>query len=167
MKNESDLDDWIKLVPNEASVIYSQIDIKNHLKGVLRTFDTSYGINRRRGKLEKTQTVILDTDEESTMRLKVTESEFVKILKEGKFSEKATVLKEWKKMGYLKAQSDRYISQVKIIGDIKVKGYIIQLPISEDKIVKHATPRKKTVDEYDKQSFFDIEEDLSFLDEED
>ncbi len=55
------------------------------------------------------------------MRLKVTESEFVKILKEGKFSEKATVLKEWKKMGYLKAQSDRYISQVKIIGDIKVK----------------------------------------------
>ena len=55
----------------------------------------------------------------STMRLKVTESEFVKILKEGKFSEKATVLKEWKKMGYLKAQSDRYISQVKIIGDIK------------------------------------------------
>ena len=47
MKNESDLDDWIKLVPNEASVIYSQIAIKNHLKGVLRTFDTSYGINRR------------------------------------------------------------------------------------------------------------------------
>ena len=44
---ESDLDDWIKLVPNEASVIYSQIAIKNHLKGVLRTFDTSYGINRR------------------------------------------------------------------------------------------------------------------------
>ena len=43
MKNESDLDDWIKLVPNEASVIYSQIDIKE----VLRTFDTSYGINRR------------------------------------------------------------------------------------------------------------------------
>ena len=36
MKNESDLDDWIKLVPNEASVIYSQIAIK-----------TSYGINRR------------------------------------------------------------------------------------------------------------------------
>lgn len=47
MKNESDLDDWIKLVPNEASVVYSQIAIKNHLKGVLRTFDTSYGINRR------------------------------------------------------------------------------------------------------------------------
>lgn len=129
--------------------------------------DSPKEISNCRGKLEKTQTVILDTDEESTMRLKVTESEFVKILKEGKFSEKATVLKEWKKMGYLKAQSDRYISQVKIIGDIKVKGYIIQLPISEDKIVKHATPCKKTVDEYDKQSFFDIEEDLSFLDRED
>ena len=25
MKNESDLDDWIKLVPNEASVIYNQM----------------------------------------------------------------------------------------------------------------------------------------------
>lgn len=47
MKNESDLDDWIKVVPNEASVINNQIAIKNHLKGVLRTFDTAYGTNRR------------------------------------------------------------------------------------------------------------------------
>ena len=60
-----------------------------------------------------------------------------------------------------------YFRLFKIIRDIKVKGYIFQMPISEDKIVKHATPRKKTVDEYDKQSFFDIEEDLSFLDGED
>lgn len=34
-------------------------------------------------------------------------------------------------MGYLKCQKDRYVSQVKIIGDIKVKGYIIQLPVSD------------------------------------
>ena len=40
------------------------------------------------------QTVLLNTDEESGMRLKVTDSEFMKILKEGHFSEKATVLKE-------------------------------------------------------------------------
>ena len=33
-------------------------------------------------------------------------------------------------MGYLKAQRDRYISNIKILQDISVKGYIVLLPVS-------------------------------------
>ena len=137
--------------------------------------DSPKEISNCRGKLENMQTVLLNTDEESGMRLKVTDSEFMKILKEGHFSEKATVLKEWKEMGYLKAQSDRYISRVKIVGDIQVKGYIIQLPVPSNKIggdgVKDYEevleerrkrinkPRQVIKDEYVEDDFFSIDDD--------
>lgn len=137
--------------------------------------DSPKEISNCRGKLENMQTVLLNTDEESGMRLKVTDSEFMKILKEGHFSEKATVLKEWKEMGYLKAQSDRYISRVKIVGDIQVKGYIIQLPVLSNKIggdgVKDYEevleerrkrinkPRQVIKDEYVEDDFFSIDDD--------
>lgn len=137
--------------------------------------DSPKEISNCRGKLENMQTVLLNTDEESGMRLKVTDSEFMKILKEGHFSEKATVLKEWKEMGYLKAQSDRYISRIKIVGDIQVKGYIIQLPVQSNKIggdgVKDYEevleerrkrinkPRQVIKDEYVEDDFFSIDDD--------
>lgn len=137
--------------------------------------DSPKEISNCRGKLENMQTVLLNTDEESGMRLKVTDSEFMKILKEGHFSEKATVLKEWKEMGYLKAQSDRYISRIKIVGDIQVKGYIIQLPVPSNKIsgagVKDYEevleerrkrinkPRQVIKDEYVEDDFFSIDDD--------
>lgn len=137
--------------------------------------DSPKEISNCRGKLENMQTVLLNTDEESGMRLKVTESEFMKILKEGHFSEKATVLKEWKEMGYLKAQSDRYISRIKIVGDIQVKGYIIQLPVPSNKIggdgekdyeevleerrKRINKPRQVIKDEYVEDDFFSIDDD--------
>ena len=137
--------------------------------------DSPKEISNCRGKLENMQTVLLNTDEESGMRLKVTDSEFMKILKEGHFSEKATVLKEWKEMGYLKAQSDRYISRVKIVGDIQVKGYIIQLPVPSNKIggdgekdyeevleerrKRINKPRQVIKDEYVEDDFFSIDDD--------
>lgn len=137
--------------------------------------DSPKEISNCRGKLENMQTVLLNTDEESGMRLKVTASEFMKILKEGHFSEKATVLKEWKEMGYLKAQSDRYISRIKIVGDIQVKGYIIQLPVPSNKIggdgekdyeevleerrKRINKPRQVIKDEYVEDDFFSIDDD--------
>lgn len=137
--------------------------------------DSPKEISNCRGKLENMQTVLLNTDEESGMRLKVTDSEFMKILKEGHFSEKATVLKEWKEMGYLKAQSDRYISRIKIVGDIQVKGYIIQLPVPSNKIggdgekdyeevleerrKRINKPRQVIKDEYVEDDFFSIDDD--------
>ena len=131
-----------------------------------RSADSSETISNCRGRLERTQAVMLETNEESTMRLSIAESEFIKILKEGKFSEKITVLKDWKNMGYLKCQKDRYVSQVKIIGDIKVKGYIIQLPVSDDRVVKSVTINGRLVDKYDEHSVFSIDDeeddDLNF-----
>lgn len=131
-----------------------------------RSADSSETISNCRGRLERTQAVLLETNEESTMRLSIAESEFIKILKEGKFSEKITVLKDWKNMGYLKCQKDRYVSQVKIIGDIKVKGYIIQLPVSDDRVVKSVTINGRLVDKYDEHSVFSIDDeeddDLNF-----
>ena len=127
--------------------------------------DSPETISNCRGRLERTQVVLLETNEESTMRLSIAESEFIKILKEGKFSEKITVLKDWKNMGYLKCQKDRYVSRVKIIGDIKVKGYIIQLPVSNDRVVKSVTINGRVVDKYDEHSVFSIDEeddDLNF-----
>ena len=146
--------------------------------------DSPKEISNCRGKLENMQTVLLNTDEESGMRLKVTASEFMKILKEGHFSEKATVLKEWKEMGYLKAQSDRYISRIKIVGDIQVKGYIIQLPVPSNKIggegeddfeyipfgarrKKSDNPKQVIKDEYVENAVFSVEgeAELDFLDD--
>nr|WP_317378294.1 DUF927 domain-containing protein [uncultured Faecalimonas sp.] len=88
------------------------------------------GVGGCRGRIQKTKEVLLSTGEISDLRLYIADSEFVEILREGKFSEKVTVLKEWKEMGYLKAQRDRYISNIKILQDISVKGYIVLLPVS-------------------------------------
>ena len=88
------------------------------------------GVGGCRGRIQKTKEVLLSTGEISDLRLYIADSEFVEILREGKFSEKATVLKEWKEMGYLKAQRDRYVSNIKILQDISVKGYIVLLPVS-------------------------------------
>ena len=43
LKNESDFDDWIRVLPDEASVVSTQTAVKNSLKEVLQRFDTAYG----------------------------------------------------------------------------------------------------------------------------
>ena len=131
---------------------------KNHTQFISE--DGAKEISNCRGRLQKTGTVILETGEESSLRLYVTETEFQKILKEGKFSEKVTVLKEWKKMGYLKAQSDRYVSKVKIVGNIETKGYIIQLPVANaNKSFKNLSKSVTKKEEYEENSEFLIKED--------
>lgn len=47
LKNESDFDDWIRVLPDEASVVSAQTAVKNSLKEVLQRFDTAYGKERR------------------------------------------------------------------------------------------------------------------------
>ena len=89
------------------------------------------GVGGCRGRIQKTKEVLLSTGEISDLRLYIADSEFVEILRGRKIQiEKATVLKEWKEMGYLKAQRDRYVSNIKILQDISVKGYIVLLPVS-------------------------------------
>lgn len=124
------------------------------------------GISGCIGRLEKTGTVELENGEKSKMRLYMGEYEFGKMLKEGKFSEKVTVLKEWKQSGYLKSQKDRYISRIKVTKDIWMRGYIIQLPIgNEDKETKHFDrSRLKKETSYDEDGFRPIPKDFRSID---
>lgn len=39
LKNESDFDDWIRVLPDEVSVVSTQTAVKNSLKEVLQRFD--------------------------------------------------------------------------------------------------------------------------------
>ena len=41
LKNESDFDDWIRVLPDEVSVVSTQTAVKNSLKEVLQRFDTA------------------------------------------------------------------------------------------------------------------------------
>ena len=97
-------------------------------KTYFRSDDTQEMFNGCKGRLQKTKAVLLETGEESTIRLYIGEFEFAKILHEGGFSESVTVLKDWKNCGYLKTQKDRYLSRIKIVPDIEIKGYIIRIP---------------------------------------
>lgn len=60
--------------------------------------------------------------------LLVSESDFVKILKEGGFPDKNVVLKRLKALGLLKSEKDRYISKIVIQDHMEVKGYNIIIP---------------------------------------
>lgn len=84
-----------------------------------------------RGRLEEIRTDILKNGQTCSLKLYISHTEFINILKEGKFSEAQTILKEWKEAGYLQAQKDRYVSTVSI-NDFKVKGYVICIPNMDD-----------------------------------
>lgn len=121
---------------------------------------TSEGISSCRGRLQKTETAILPSGEESTLRLLISKNDFDIMLREGKFSDSKVVLKELKELGYLVSQKDRYVSDVKIVDKIVVSGYIIQIPTVEEKLNwnRRFKPLKEQYDETD-------DDDLSFEDE--
>lgn len=54
------------------------------------------------------------------------------ILKDGKFPDKRIILKKWKRLGILKCERDRLISDIKITGNLSVKGYVIYLPDAKE-----------------------------------
>lgn len=111
-----------------------------------------------KGRLKKVQDRLLKTGEISKMQLLITREEFVRVLQKGHFSEEKIILKEWKELGYLQAQRDRCVSDVKIQKDIISKGYIINLPTKESKKEENKVTPKQTKNQ--------CEEDLSFLDRE-
>lgn len=97
--------------------------------------DIPRGVKDCCGRLSKTISVSLANGETSTLCLYVAEAEFSAILKEGGFSEKTTVLKDWRETGHLDAQKDRFISKIKVYGDIGIKGYKIHLPAEGESLV--------------------------------
>lgn len=61
-------------------------------------------------------------------RLYIADEMLEDTLKKGRFPDKKVILKKWKEQGILHCEKDRYISDVVITGNIKVKGYQIDLP---------------------------------------
>lgn len=120
-------------------------------------------IKECRGKLKKVQDKLLKTGEISKMQLLITREEFVRVMHKGHFSEEKIILKEWKELGYLQSQKDRYVSDVSIQKDIISKGYIINIPTKESDKEK---PKQKKNQCEEELSFLDREELIDFEDEE-
>lgn len=120
-----------------------------------------------KGRLKDVQSKILKTGEISKMQLLITKEGFVKIIHQGGFSEEKILLKEFKELGYLQSQRDRYISDISIVKGISSKGYIINLPTKEsDKEKKEEKPKQKKNQCEEDLSFLDREEIIDFEDEE-
>lgn len=65
-------------------------------------------------------------------RIFIADETLEEILREGRFPDKKVVLKRWKEQGILHCEKDRYLSDIVIAGEIKVKGYKIDLPEISD-----------------------------------
>lgn len=128
--------------------------------------------NNCRGRLEDVKPCLLKNGQKCILKLYISQTEFINILKEGKFSESQTILKEWKECGYLQAQKDRFISKV-TINDFKVKGYVICIPEMDDTIqikpsVQTNTEEDNKEDAESLNADSDSEENaFDFLDDED
>lgn len=135
---------------------------KNILSFITDT-TASDGVSNCRGRLKKTPKVLLKTGEESTMKLLISKTEMERIFFEGKFSDSKVVLREFRDLGYLICEKDRLVSDVKILDNIQVKGYCIQLPtVSEFKTINRDKISQKTEDE----DFHPIDEYNPFEDDE-
>lgn len=142
-----------------------QIITKDYTQFLREGYDSE--IKDCKGRLKRVQDTILKTDETSKMQLLITRDEFVRVMKKGHFSEEKIILKEWKELGYLQSQKDRYVSKVSIQKDIISKGYTINLPTREsDKEKKEVTPRQKKNQCEEDLSFLDREEIIDFEDKE-
>lgn len=99
------------------------------------TEDIPRGVKDCCGRLSTTISINLKNGETSKLCLYIAEAEFSEILKAGSFSEKTTVLKDWRDTGHLNAQKDRFISKIKVFSDIEVRGYKIHLPAEGENLV--------------------------------
>lgn len=84
-----------------------------------------------KGKITTGKKVVLNNREISKKKLLIADVVFEQILREGNFQDKKVILKRWKAEGYLKAEKDRYLSDISILKEFPVKGYIINLPVKE------------------------------------
>lgn len=115
-------------------------------------------IRNCKGKIKKIPKKLLKTGEESTKKLLITREEFVNLLQQGLFSEEKIILKEWKELGYLQSQKDRYISKISIIQGIETKGYAIYLPSQEKETIVHKPKSKKEDFDFEKEDEIDFED---------
>lgn len=151
----------------QASIGMRAMDfLKSFVSKNMQSFITDTNtdsVSNCRGRLKKTTKVLLKTGEESTMRLLLSKTEMERILFDGKFSDSKVVLREFRDLGYLVCEKDRLVSDVKILNNLSVKGYIIQLPtVAEFKTLNRDKMRQQSEDDDED----DIDTEISFEDEE-
>lgn len=111
---------------------------KNHAS--ILSVDNEYVHGECKGKITSVQTEILSTNEYCRNLLYISKECFKQMLLEGQFSDDSVVLKSWRELGYLKSAQDRFLSNVKIVNETSVKGYIVKIPeenMSEEQIEKN------------------------------
>lgn len=102
--------------------------MEHHFSQFVTTKDNEYPPNNCLGRIAKMRQIRLKNGMLSEQRLYISDIVLEKVLQEGAFPDKKVVLAKWKETGYLKSEKDRYISDVSIIGDVSVKGYVINIP---------------------------------------
>ncbi|MCM1064353.1 MAG: DUF927 domain-containing protein [Eubacterium sp.] len=65
-------------------------------------------------------------------RLYISDVTLEEILSEGNFPNKKVILKTWREEGILKCEKDRFLSDIVVTGGLKIKGYIINLPDTDE-----------------------------------
>lgn len=80
------------------------------------------------GRIKSTLPYELKDGRTSSRLLLITQVQFQKILKQGGFMDKSIVLKRLKALDLLKAEQDRYLSDIVIQDGIRAKGYMIRIP---------------------------------------
>ena len=140
-----------------------QFVTKNY--ALLKKNNNDYEIIGCMGRLMKVGSKILKTGEISTYQLSMPKEQFEKIMCDGGFSDIKIILNEWRDLQYLQSQKDRYISNIRIINDISVKGYIINLPVQQ-KDEKKEKPKQKKNQCKEDLSCLDREEIIDFEDKE-
>ena len=102
--------------------------MEHHFSQFVTTKDSEYPPNNCLGRIAKVRQIRLKNGMLSEQRLYISDIVLEKVLQEGAFPDKKVVLAKWKETGYLKSEKDRYISDISIIGDVSVKGYVINIP---------------------------------------
>lgn len=114
-------------IGSRALIYFMQYITKYYTQFVLPD-DGAFTPQNCLGKIKKVRTSTLKNGDSYSRRLYMSDVTFEKILREGNFPNKKVILKRWKEMGILKSEKDRYLSDIVIIDDMSVKGYIINLP---------------------------------------
>lgn len=113
-------------IGSRAMTYLMQFISENYSKFLSKDNDNVTPINCL-GRIRDVRQSVMKNGISYNKRLYISEIVLQKILKDRKFPDMKVVLKKWKEEGVLKCEKDRYLSNIKIIDDLPVKGYIINL----------------------------------------
>ena len=136
IEEHSPVKDMDKMDIGSRALIYlKQYITKYYSQFVLPDDDSSYAPQKCLGRIGNKGLSIMKNGASYKKCLYMADVTLENILREGRFPDKKVILKKWKESGILKCEKDRYLSDIVITGNLSVKGYIINLPDMEEKMV--------------------------------